>query len=101
MTMGRFRNIHLVLMLGIAFLTPLLLAYSLYADLSETVFLSSDMSFEGPGDEDLSVCQNEFKVFVPAVSSIILLPGDHLRGENRLFLSSLTSLFQNKPVLRC
>jgi hypothetical protein len=56
--MSRFENIHLVLMLAISLFIPLFLAYSLYVDLSGTVLLSSDMSFEDLGDEDLSVCQN-------------------------------------------
>jgi hypothetical protein len=60
-TMGRLKHIHLVLMLGISLLIPMPLAYSLYVDLSETVLLSSDMSFEDPEDEDLSTCQNELE----------------------------------------
>jgi hypothetical protein len=46
-------------MLGISLLIPMPLAYSLYVDLSETMLLSSDMSFEDPEDEDLSTCQNK------------------------------------------
>jgi len=99
MAMGRIKHIHLVLMLGISLFIPLLLAYSLYVDLSGTVLPSSDMSFEDPGDEDLSTCQNEFNVFLPAVS--LFLPRLHLGGESSSFLSSLTSLTQIAAVLRC
>ena len=101
MTMGRLKHIHLVLMLGISLFIPVFLAYSIYVDLSETVLLSSDMSFEDPEDEDLSTCQNEFKVFVPAVSSNPLPPGAYFGRMSSLFLSPLTSHTQNRPVLRC
>ena len=99
--MGRLKHIHFVLMIGISLFIPLFLGYSLYVDLSETVFLSSDMSFEDPGDEDLSTCQNEFKVFVPTVSSNPLLPGAHFGKEPSLLSSPLTSHTQITPVLRC
>jgi hypothetical protein len=101
MTTGRLKHIHLVLMLGISLFIPLFLGYSLYVDLSETVFLSSDMSFEDPDDEDLSTCQNEFKVFVPTVSSNPLLTGTHFGKGFSLLSSPLTSHTQITPVLRC
>jgi hypothetical protein len=87
-------------MLIISLLIPLSLAYSLYDDQSETALLSSDMSLEDPGGEDLSIYQNEFNVFVPVVSSITLLSGAHSGRESCLFSSPLTSHSQNKPVLR-
>jgi len=100
--MGRLKNIHLVLMVGISLLIPMLLAYSLYLDLSETVLLSSDMSFEDADDEDSSTSQNEFKVFVPTLSSNLLPPWTDLgRGGSSLFSSPLTSYSQETPVLRC
>ncbi len=88
-------------MLGISLFIPLFLAYSLYVDLSETVLLSSDMSFEDPRDEDLSICQNEFKVFVPTVSSSPLLSGTHFSRGFSLLSSPLMSHTQITPVLRC
>jgi len=88
-------------MFGISLLTPAFLAYSLYVDLSGTVLLSSDMNFEDPDDEDLSTCQNEFKVLAPTVSSNPLLPKTHLGRESSLFWSRLTSYTQITPVLRC
>ena len=101
MTTGRFKHIHLALMVGISLFIPLFLAYSLYVDLSEIVLLSSDMSFEDPGDEDLSTCQNEFKVFVPKVSSNPLVPRALFGGEPNLLSSPLTFIAQNTRVLRC
>jgi len=101
MVMGRFKHIHLVLILGISLFIPLFLAYSLYVDLSGTVVLSSGMSFEDSGDEDLSTCQNEFKVFVPTVSSNLLPPGTHFGRGSSLFSSPLKSYTQITTVLRC
>ena len=100
-TMDRLKHIHFVLMFGICLLIPLFLAYSLYVDLSETVLLSSDMSFEDLGDEDLSTGQNEFKVFVPTVSSNLLLLVTHFCRGSSLFSSPLTSHTQIIPILRC
>jgi len=101
MTMGRLKHIHLVLMLGISLLLPMLLAYSLYADLSGDALFSSDMSFENLDDEDLLTCQGKFKVFVPAIPSSSLLPWTHFGRGSSLFSSPLTSDTQIMPVLRC
>jgi len=99
--MGRLKHIRLVLILGISLFIPLLLAYSLYVDLSGTVLLSSDMNLEDAEDEDLPTCQNNFKVFVPAVSSNRLLSRTHFGRESRLFSSAVTLYTQITPVLRC
>ena len=101
MTMGRLKHSHLVLMLGISLFIPLFVAYSVYADLSETVFLSSDMSFEDSNDEDSSTSQNEFKVFVPMFSFNPTPPWTHSRWKSSLFSSSLTPYTQIMSVLRC
>jgi hypothetical protein len=88
MTGGRLKHIHFVLMLGIFLFIPLLLSYSIYVNLSGTVLLSSDVSFEDPGDEDLSTCQKDFKVFVPTVSSSPLHSWTHFgRGVQFLLIS--------------
>jgi len=99
--MDKLKHIYLVLMLGTYLLIPIPLAYSLDGDLSETMLLSSDMSFEGSEDEDLSTSQNEFKVFVPTVSSNPLLPGTRFGKGSSLFSPPLTSYTQITPVLRC
>jgi hypothetical protein len=101
MTMGRLKHIHFVLILGISLLIPIIISYSFYVDLSGTALLSSDMSFEDPEDEDLSTCQDEFKVFVPTIFSNSLLPGAHFNRGTSLFSSPLTSYTQITPVLRC
>jgi hypothetical protein len=101
MTIDRLKHIHLVLMVGISLFIPLFLAYSLYVDLSGTVLLCSDMSFEDSEDEDLSTCQNEFKVLVSKVFSNPLPAWTHFGRGVSLFLSPLTFIAQNKLVLRC
>jgi len=101
MKIDRLKHFHLVLMLGMSLFIPLFLAYSLYVDLSETVLFSSDMSFENPDDEDLSTCQDKFKVFVPTVSSDPLLPLIHFGRGFSFFLYPLTSYTEITPVLRC
>ena len=101
MKKGRFKHIHPALMVGISLFIPFFLTYSLYVDLSETMLLSSVMSFEDPDDEDLSTCQNEFKIFVPTFSSNPLLMETHFGRGSSLFSSPLTFIAQNKLVLRC
>ena len=101
MTLDRLKQIHLVLMVGISLFIPLFLAYSLYVDLSGTVLLTSDMSFEDPEDEDLSTCQNDSKNFAPSVFSNPLLSSAHLSKESDPFSSPLTARNQIAPVLRC
>ncbi len=101
MAMGRIKHIHFALLLGISLIIPFFLAYSLYADLSETTLLSSDMSLEDPDDGDLSTCPDEVKVFLPTVSSNPLSSWIDLGHEANLISTPLTYISQNKPVLRC
>ena len=101
MTVGRLKHIHLILLVGISLFIPLFLVYSVYVDLSGTVLLSSDVSFEDSEDEDLSTCQNEFKVFVPTVSSNSLLPKTYFDTESSPLSAPLASYSQITPVLRC
>jgi hypothetical protein len=101
MAVGRFKNLHLVLILGISLFIPFILSYSLNADLSGTVFVSSDMSFDSSGDEDLSTFQGKFKVFVATVSCNLCPRWNQLFKEPGFLSSSLTSCSQISPVLRC
>ncbi len=101
MTMGRLKHLHLIVMLGISLFMPLFLAHSLYVALSATVLLSYDMVSEDSEDEDLSTCRNEFKVFIPTVTSNLLLSVADLRGESDLFSPPLKSYTQIMPILRC
>ena len=101
MTTGHLSHVRLALILVVSLFMPLLLAYSLYVDLSGTVLLSSDMSFEDPEDEDLSPCQNESKVFVPTGPFNPLLPTTRFSRGPNLLPSLLTSSTEITPVLRC
>jgi hypothetical protein len=101
MVRGRFKHIHLALIVGFFLFIPLSLAYSLYADPSENVLLSFDMSFEEPGDEDLSTCQDWVKAFVPAFSpSLSSLWRSFCRWFS-LSLSPSTLYLEIVPALRC
>ncbi len=101
MTRGGSKHIHLVLMLGIFLFIPLFVAYSVYVDLSDTVLLSSDTSFEDSEDEDSLTYQNKSKIFMPAVPSNLILSATHFGSKSNLFLSPLTSHSQTAFVLRC
>jgi hypothetical protein len=101
MTIDRFRNIHFFLMLAISLFIPLFLAYSLYVELSGSSLLSSDISFEDPGGEDLSICKSESKTLLPGVISVLFPSGPTFIGEGYLFSFLKTSHSQNRPVLRC
>ncbi len=67
MTMSRFRYIRLVLLLGTFLFIPFFLAHSVYVDLSGTVLLSCDMSFEDPAGDNSSTLQDEFGVSVSKI----------------------------------
>ncbi len=100
MTMGRLKYIHLLLILALSLFIPMILASSLYVDLSGVVFLSSDMGKDS-GDEDSSAYQSEFKVLMSAVSSAPFLPGGHFGSLSCPLWSPLSAHSQNRPVLRC
>jgi hypothetical protein len=88
-------------MLAISLFIPLFLAYSLCVELSEASLLSSDMSFEDPGDEDLAICTSESKILLPAVLSVLFLSGPTFIGGVYFFPFPKTFHSQNRPVLRC
>jgi hypothetical protein len=98
---SRFKKLNVILILAISFLIPLFSTYLEYHNLSGTVFLSDDMSFEDTYDEDLSICQNDFNALVPIAFSIILFQSDNLIEQCYLFSSQITFHSQNKSILRC
>ena len=101
MLRGLLKHIRLVLLLGISLFIPFFFAYSVYIDLSEIVHLSSDISFEDPDDEDLSIPQDEFKIFVPTASFNPLPIGTHVTEVASRIVFLLMCVSQNIPVLRC
>jgi hypothetical protein len=101
MAMKRLKHIHLVLILGISLLIPMLMLFSFYVDLSETVLISSGINFENCGDDDSLVYRKEFNVFVPGVSSAPFHSNAHFHSVSNLFFSSLAPRTQFKQVLRC
>jgi len=99
--MDQLKHTHLVLMFGVSLLIPIFLAYSPYTDLSGTVLLCLDMSFEDPNEGDLSTCKNEFKVFVVGLSSNPLLPWMPFDRGFSPFSYPLTSHNQITSLVRC
>ena len=99
--MRRPKRMSFILILAISIFIPLFSTYLQYNNLSGTTFFSVEMSFEDPGDEDLSLLQGESKALVPASFSVILLLGTHLIEQPYFLSSRLTSHAQNKPILRC
>lgn len=98
---SRSKKLNFILILVISFFIPLFSTYLEYPNLSGTLFLSDDMSFEDTYDEDFSICENDFNALVPMAFSIILFQSDNLIEQCYLFSSPITSHSQNKPILRC
>lgn len=101
MATGQLKHLHLIIILGISLLIPTLVAYSIYVDLLETLFFSSNMSFDNPGNEDFSTVQNELKVLLPSASCHRLSSVTHPRIDSNFFSSLLTADNQITPVFRC
>jgi hypothetical protein len=98
---SRFKKLNVILILAISFFIPLFSTYLEYYNLSGTVILFDDMSFEDTYDEDLSIFQNDFNAPVPIAFSRILFQSDNLIEQYCLFYSPITSYSQNKSILRC
>jgi hypothetical protein len=100
-TMRRPKRMNFILILAISFFIPLFSTYLQYNNLSGTAFFSAEMSFEDPGDEDISLLQGESRELVPASFSVILLLGTHLIEQPYFLSSRFTSHTRNKSILRC
>jgi hypothetical protein len=96
------RRIQIVLVFLISFSIPLFSAYFAYCDLTEAYFLSCDMCFENPGQDNLSFDRHdESKLFVPSVLSVRFPPGMDLSEQFLLFSFTTCSLDRKTFVLRC
>lgn len=96
------RLIQIVLVFLISFSIPLLSAYLDYCDLREADFLSCDICFENPDQDNLLIDQHsESKVLLSSAISIRFLPGiDFL--EQFLLSSFITySVDPKTSILRC
>jgi len=98
----RFRRTQIFLVITISFFILALPAYLRYTNLSEADFLSLDLSFESPDQDNVSSdCQNELKVPGPRAFSIIFFPEASLFEQSSHFFSQAPSLDQKTFVLLC
>jgi hypothetical protein len=98
----RFKGIQIFLVTAISLSIVALPAYLRCAQLSQTKFVSSDLSFENPDEEEgLPDNEKELKVYGPSALLIMFFFGFNLfEQSSHLFPRSL-SLRQKTSVLRC
>ena len=93
-----FRIVPIVISLLI-FFSP---AYFCYLDLSQANLFSSDISYESPDQDGLSMgAQSEFKGFVANVPSVSFFPMGDLSKWLLDFSCQMLSIDQKCFVLRC
>jgi hypothetical protein len=98
----RRRVTQTFLVIAISLLIPIISTYFHYYDLSEADFLSHDISYENPDQEDLFMGQqSESKVFISSAFSITFPPGVDLLEQIPNFPFIICSLDQKTSVLRC
>ncbi len=98
----RIKRIQAILIIALSFSLTLFSTYILYHNLAQADFLSSDLSFENPDQEDLFIRQQaESKLFVSNPFSILFLPGVNLFGHLPYFSFSTPSFDQKALILRC
>jgi hypothetical protein len=98
----RFKGIEIFLVIAISLFILALPTYLRCTKLSQTKFISSDLSFENPGQEEgLPNNEKELKVYGSSAFLIIFFLGTNLfEQSSHLFPQSL-SLRQKAFVLRC
>jgi hypothetical protein len=98
----RFRGMKILLVIAISLFILALPAYLRCTNLSEIKFVSSDLSFENPDQENgLPDDENELKVFVPTAFFTVFLMGTNLFEQSSHLFSQALSLCQKTLVLRC
>ena len=98
----RFKGIQIFLVIAISLFILALPAYLLCSKLSQTKFISSDLSFENPDQEEaLPDNERELKVYGRSASLIIFLSGTNLFKQSSYLFSQALSLRQGIVVLRC
>jgi len=97
-----FENRQIFLAIAISLFILALPAYLRCTNLSETKFISFDLSFENPDQKDGPLDnENELKGFGPTAFSIIFLLGTNLFERSSHLFSQALSLRQKTFVLRC
>jgi hypothetical protein len=98
----RFKAPQIFLVIAISFFVLTLPAYLRRTKLSEADFVSSDLSFENPDQQnELSDYGNQLEVFGPSALCIIFLPGTNLFEQSSHFFLQALSLSQKTLILRC
>jgi hypothetical protein len=96
----RLTQVFLVILITLSI--SLLSAYLDYYDLAEADFLSRNISFENPDQENLSIDQRvEFKVFISSVFSLIFHEVIDLSEQFLRFTFTRFSFEQKTFILRC
>jgi hypothetical protein len=98
----RFKRIQIFLIIAISLFIVAFPAYLRCTKLSQTKFVSSDLSFENPGQEEgLPDNEKELKIYGPSTLLIIFLLGTNLFEQSSQLFSQTSSLRQKTFVLRC
>jgi len=98
----RFRGIQIFLVTAISLFILALPAYQRCTQLSQTKFVSSDLSFENPDQEEgLPDNEKELKVYGPSTILIILLCGINFFERSSHLFFQIIPLGQRIVVLRC
>ncbi len=98
----RSRSIQVFLVIPISLFVLALPAYLRCSNLSEIKFVSYELSFETPDQEnELAGNENELKTFGPTAFFSIFLLGTSFFEQVRHLFSQAFSLRQNTFVLRC
>jgi hypothetical protein len=96
------RLIQIFLVIIISLFIPISLAYLNYYNLAKADFISLDLSFENPDQENLLLDQqNESKVFILSAFSILFPSGINLLKKFPPFFLTMCFSDQKTFVLRC
>ena len=98
----RFKSIQILLAIAISLFILAFPAYLRCTQLSQFKFISSDLGFENPVQEErVPDNQKELKVYGPVTLSIIFLLGTNLLELSSHFFPQALPLRQGIVVLRC
>ena len=98
----RFKSIQILLVLAISLFILALPAYLRCTKLSQTKFISSDLSFENPDQEEgLPDNEKELKVYGSSAPLIMFHMGTHLFQQSSYLFFKTLPLHQRTVLLRC
>jgi hypothetical protein len=98
----RFKRIQIFLIIAICFFILAFPAYLRCTQLSQTKFISSDLSFENPDQEEgLPDNEKELKVYGPSAFLTLFLLGTNLFEQSSHLFSQVLSLRKKTIFLRC